>query len=110
MGIIMQHVYGRVRLLPAAVLVLILAIAVASLPLPERVSAQTNISTCTASANLFAAACDSTNLNVTNCCAVYRVQLYTYPDCYCGANVTVVLQLASACGFTVPTNLTSCYS
>jgi hypothetical protein len=107
---IMKHVYDRVRLLPAAVLVLILAMAVASMSLPKRVSAQTSSSTCSASAALFAAACDTTNLNVTRCCTVYRVQLYTYPDCYCGANVTAALQLASACGFVVPTNLTSCYS
>ena len=74
------------------------------------VSAQSSAATCTASLQALQAACGTDTSTVATCCPVYKAQVNAYPDCYCSLNSTILLQLATTCSFTLPQNLTSCFT
>ena len=79
-------------------------------PVMYGVSAQTSAATCIASIQAFQMACDPATSTAATCCPVYETQVNAYYDCYCSANATTFLQLATACSFTLPQNLTSCFT
>ena len=74
------------------------------------VSAQTSAATCIASIQAFQMACDPATSTAATCCPVYETQVNAYYDCYCSANTTFLIEFAAACGFTLPQNLTSCFT
>ena len=96
----------------AALLFLLAAVSPSAIlsPAPHlHVAAQSSAATCAASIQALQTACCST-CDAATCCSVIRTQLYSLPDCYCSQNSTVLIQLADACSFALPQNLTSCFS
>ena len=79
-------------------------------PVMYGVSAQTSAATCIASIQAFQMACDPATSTAATCCPVYETQVNAYYDCYCSANTTFLIEFAAACGFTLPQNLTSCFT
>ena len=101
-------------LLPALTLLLLLTVLSSSSLLPSiySVSAQGISGTCLLSLSTSRDACAGFYSSETTCCPVYKTEVNAHPDCYCDRSLdrTSLVQLATACSFTLPQNLTSCFS
>ena len=74
------------------------------------VSAQSSSLTCTTTLQTLLIICDPYTGARLTCCTFYESQVNAYPSCFCSVNSTILTQLATACFFRLPQNLTSCFS